>query len=249
MIDLEVAIPSYYRPYKLKTSTLVLLEGIPIKHIKIYVENDEQYNIYRACLGENYTIIITNTKGIGEKRNFIKKHTKAKYLLQIDDDIVAIKNKLGEALSGKEVYDLILMGFKECEEHGFRLWGICGFSNYFFFNNTITTNLKFICGNFHGTIMDDNPIFTPINTLEDYYNTCSHFLEDGGVLRLNGYGTKTNFAVEKGGLQSFLTKQQRKDEESENAKIILDTFGNKMVKIIKKERGDDIRLNYRFKLL
>jgi len=249
MIDLEVAIPSYYRPYKLKTSTLVLLKEVPIKHIKIYVENDEQYNIYRACLGENYTIIITNTKGIGEKRNFIKKHTKAKYLLQIDDDIVAIKNKLKHTLTTKEVYDLILMGFKECCEQGFRLWGICGFTNYFYLTNTISKNLKFICGNFHGTIMNDRPIFTPINTLEDYYNTCSHFLEDGGVIRLNSYGTETNCLEEKGGLQSFLTKQQRKDEESKNANIILEVFSNKMVKIIKKNKGDDILLNFKFRLL
>jgi len=245
-MDLEIAIPSYNRPYKLKSTTLNLLASIPTEYIKIYVEDEEQYLIYREALGWTYDLIITNTEGIGQKRNYIKENTPAKYLFQIDDDIYAIKEWNGISLSSEAIYELIKEGFKECEEHGLRLWGICAYANYFFMKNKNSTNLKFICGNFHGTIMTGEKILTPINTLEDYFNTCEHYLSDGGVLRLNGYGTKTKFASESGGLQSFLTTQQRQDEEVKNAFYLLNKFGKEMLRIIKKQRGLDIRLNHRF---
>ena len=146
---LEIAIPTFDRPHKLNNTTLKLLEAVPKEIIKIYVENKEQYLLYNQHLDVNYTIIITNTKGIGEKRNWIKENTKAKYLFQIDDDIYAIKESNGISLSSEAIYELINDGFKECEERGLRLWGICGYCNYFYMNPTITTNLKFIIGNFH----------------------------------------------------------------------------------------------------
>ena len=242
-MDIEIAIPTYNRVSILQHKTLPLLEAIPKQYIKIYVEDQDQFNIYKHTLPD-YDIIITNTVGIGEKRNYIKKNTTAKYLLQIDDDIQAIKDWNGIALSPENIYDLIKKGFKECEEAHLHLWGICCYYNPFFLHNTTSTNLKFICGGFHG-IITDKIIETEINTFEDYFNTCSYFKSDGGVLRFNGYGLKTKTFTEKGGLQYLLPLDERNKEEEKNAKILRSRFG-KMLSIINKKNRIDIRLNHKY---
>jgi glycosyltransferase involved in cell wall biosynthesis len=243
-MDIEIAIPTYNRVSILQKKTLPLLEAIPKEFIKIYVEDEEQYFIYKKELDNDYQIVITNTKGIGEKRNWIKNHTKAKYLLQIDDDIESIKEWNGISLSPDNIYNLIKEGFKECEKHGLHLWGICCFFNPFFLRNNTSTNLKFICGGFHG-IITDKIIYSTINTFEDYYNTCAYFESDGGVLRKNGYGLKTKTFKEKGGLQDLLPNNERTKEEENNAIILKNRFG-KMISVIKKKDRTDLRLNHKY---
>ena len=63
-MSIEIAIPTYNRVSILQKKTLPLLETIPKEFIKIYVEDEEQYFIYQKELGNDYQIIITNTKGI-----------------------------------------------------------------------------------------------------------------------------------------------------------------------------------------
>ncbi len=245
--DLEIAIPTYNRPEILQKNTMKLLECIPEEYIKIYVEDKEQESLYNNY-GRKGQWVLTNTKGIGAKRNFIKQHSKSRWLMMIDDDIKAIIEHNGIALSSENVFDLIIQGFQECEARNHRLWGICPYDNAYYLQNNISDNLKFICGNFHGTINTD-PILTPINTFEDYYNTCMYFLADGGVTRLNGYGTRTGFAKTKGGLQTFFkTPEERCNDESSNADMLVGMFDKKMLRKVKKKRGIDIRLNYRFKI-
>mgnify|MGYP003141973507 CR=1 FL=1 len=245
--DLEIAIPTYNRPDILGKKTLKLLEEVPKEYIKIYVEDEEQASLY-SNYGEKDQLILTHTKGIGEKRNFIKQHSKSRWLMQIDDDLSDIVDFNGIALSSKKIFDIIIDGFKEAERQNLRLWGIAPFCNSFYLKNLSSNNLKFICGNFHGTI-NSNPIMTPINTFEDYYNTCMYFLEDGGVLRYNGFGTRTGFAKTKGGLQSFFEESKdRTNEEMINADILIGMFGKKMLRKVIKKRGVDLRLNHHFKL-
>lgn len=245
--DLHIAIPTYNRPQILIDKTLSLLSSVPKEYITIYVEDDEQEELYKSVV-KRFKIIKTYTNGIGEKRNKIKKINKAKWLFQIDDDISDIIDFNNNKLSPKQVWDLIIKGFEECNKiPNCRLWGIAGFCNHFFLKDTITTNLKFICGNFHGTIIDDNRdiILTPIDLMEDYFNTLEHFKQDKVVLRINGYGTKTKFFKEEGGLQSFYMSDERINKEKENAIWLKKNYG-RMCRIIEKKRGYDLRLNYRF---
>lgn len=242
--NLEIAIPSYNRPSLLLTKTLKLLSDIPKEYIKIYLEDESQLELYKEI--EGYEFVLTHTKGIGNKRNFIKKHTNKEWLFQIDDDITAIIDYDKHQLTSREVFDVIIRGFQETEKVGLRLWGINPYDNSFFMKPTISTHLKFICGNFHGIIMKNTLILSTINTFEDYYITCTHFIEDGGVLRLNAFGTRTNFATNKGGLQSFFEVGERVKEERMNASILQNLFPFGMIKQYEKKRGIDIRLNSHF---
>ena len=208
-MELEIAIPTYFRAETLALKTMPLLSAFDKDIIVLYVEDEIQKNVYNQIFNNEYKIIVTNTSGIGEKRNFIKKHTKARWLLQVDDDLRSIITE-DKTLTPEEIKDLVYRGFEE-------------------------------------TVMVGEPVLTPIDCFEDYWNTIDHFVKDGGVIRFNHCGAKSVITTGKGGLQSRYTKEARLANEVQNCKIILDHFGNDALKIIVKSRGYDIRLNYRYK--
>ena len=244
-MELEIAIPTYFRAETLALKTMPLLSAFDKDIIVLYVEDEIQKNVYNQIFNNEYKIIVTNTSGIGEKRNFIKKHTKARWLLQVDDDLRSIITE-DRTLTPEEIKDLVYQGFEETEKANLRLWSIAPFSNHFYFRDTMSKSLKFCRGYFFGTVMEGEPVLTPIDCFEDYWNTIDHFVKDGGVIRFNHCGAKSVITTGKGGLQSRYTKEARLANEVQNCKIILDHFGNDALKIIVKSRGYDIRLNYRY---
>jgi hypothetical protein len=249
MENLEIAIPSFRRPEQLFNMTLKLINYELKPNVIIYLNDEHDYFIYKNYFGnyfDDYKWVITNTIGIGNKRNFIKQNTTKKYLMMIDDDIKGIIDNNNCYYHDEMVKDLIINGFKECEEKNLHLWGVCCYSNSFYLKPTISTNLKFICGGFQG-IITTLKIETPIDTFEDYFNTCAYFEADNGVLRYNYIGLKTNTFKEKGGLQSLYSAEERCEQENKNAFILKNRFGN-MLSVINKKRGFDIRLNSRFKI-
>ena len=250
--NLEIAIPTSNRPLICRIRTLQLFRELK-QYIVLYVESEEQKQLY---LNEDptyaqYRFVITKTQGIGAKRNFIKQHTPKKWLLQVDDDIEQIQklndwSNFVQPLKPEELEDFITSCFMTCIGNNAKLWGINGYTNYYYFKRTISTNLKFICGNFHGTIMEGNPVLTPINTMEDYYNTMEHFRRDGKVVRFNDYGTQTRFGANPGGLQTLLPGDERLEEEEQNINFLVSNF-KKMCWRVQKKRGADLRLNPHFK--
>ncbi len=247
-MDLEIAIPTYNRDLSIKTKTLRLLEKFNKTQIKIYVEDLDQFEEYRkTCIG--YDIIITNTTGIIEKRNYIMKNTKAKYLLMLDDDIINIRNINGINITSNELRDLILLGFKTTEDNNARIWGICPYNNNYFFKDIMTTNLKFIIGCFMGIIIKDNrPIMIPdeLSVLEDYYLSIKYFIEDGKVIRFNQYGIQQKYFTGVGGLQSLYNKEERIKEQNRCINFIKNNYP-KYCCIVKKKDCLDFRLNHRAK--
>lgn len=248
--QLEIAIPTYKRSHCLRTKTLAMFPPELKQYIKIYMNDEEDLENYKTVFGDefnDYQWCNTRSNSIGFKRNYIKTLCKKKYLLQVDDDIAGLIG-LGESkvMCPQRVAGTILRGFTHCERENLHLWGICPYHNSFYMKHHNSTNLKFICGGFHGTILT-KVITTPINAFEDYYNTLNYFKSDGGVLRLNDVGLKTKLFTNAGGLQSLLGVEGRKKEEEENADEIIEEFGEKMVRKVYKKRGVDLRLNHCYK--
>ena len=246
-MSLEIAIPTYNRDLSIKTKTLKLLNKFNKTQIKIYVEDLDQYEEYRKTC--DYDIIITQTEGIVEKRNYIMENTDAKYLLMLDDDIENIKNIEGNNITSDELKDLILLGFKTTEDSNARLWGINGYSNNYFFKDQYSINLKFIIGCFCGIIINDNkPILIPedLSVLEDYYLSIKYFQEDGKVIRFNQYGIQQKYFTGVGGLQSYYSKDERVAEQNRCITYIHQRFPS-YCSIIKKKDCLDFRLNHRAK--
>jgi len=253
----RVAIPSFKRVDILKEKTLKLLEkyNIDFNIIDLFLENENQFDIYYEALECNLkyhdiNIIITDTEGIGAKRNFIRnyyrEYTDQENILCIDDDIEKI------FIMDKEIQDLksfINKSFIITREKGLNIWGVSAYHNPFFMKDNITTNLKYICGAFFGLVIDRKKeiLQTGFNHYEDFEFTILHFIRDNGVVRFNNIAIKTKYFGEGGINESYGGRENRKKDMKEAGFRFLDKY-KKYCRLIQKNYGYDIRLNYRAKV-
>ena len=246
----RIAIPTYDRLNKLLETTLPLLKkhNIPLNRIDIFVENEDQYDLYTEHI-QNIKFIITNTEGIGEKRNFIRHYYQVKhltkYFIQIDDDVEDICDM------DKSVDDLnsfIRFAFQETEDRGLNLWGVSNYSNTFFMSRTITTTLKTIAGAFQGVIVDCRkcPLETDFNHGEDVDFTIQHFMRDDGVVRFNNINLKTKYLCNGGINTSYGGLDNRQQDMIMAADRMKEQYGD-MVRIDQNKWGVNVRLNHFYK--
>ena len=71
---MKIVIPTFKRELILKNKTLKLLENHHISpfFVDIIVESKTAKEDYQKVIGFDYNIIVSNTNGICEKRNFIR---------------------------------------------------------------------------------------------------------------------------------------------------------------------------------
>lgn len=246
MKTIEIAIPSYNRQYTLGAKTLKLLCEFPDSYIKIYVENAEQFDEYIKYYSR-YSIIITNTTGIIQKRNYIFKNTTATYLLMLDDDLSNVKDIKGKILSPFDIKRLIYDGFETCDKEEARVWGINPYNNNFYFKNNYSKNLKFIIGAWFGLIIKNNtPLLIPesLTLLEDYYLCIKYFIEDKKIIRFNQYGITQKYFSGVGGIQSLYSNEERIEQQNINVKMLQESYPEHC-SIITKKNCLDLRLNHR----
>ena len=257
----EVAIPSFNRPKLIKDKTLKLLGrlGIPNKPIKIFVGSQEQKKLYEKELGTSYVIIVTFSKGIMEKRNFLetyyREQTVFDRVLYCDDDLedILILNKKNPKVCdsiNKERFDsYISQIFDFTEYHGLSIFGVSSLHNPFYMSYNTTTNLKYISGAFKGQIIRRNrhEIHATISHFEDYQFACEFFLRDGGVVRSNHISIKTKYFIETGGIcESMGGLAARKASMIPNSQYMVERYGP-MVKVVDKKWGPELKLNYKYK--
>ena len=246
-MNYRIAIPTYCRPEDIKNKTLSLLEkhNISFNIIDIFVENQEQYNLYADVIDE-IKIIITDTQGIGAKRNFIRRYyrnfMKHKYVLMIDDDVEDICDVDGQL---NDLNHFIKCGFRACEDRGLNLWGISNHGNTYFMKSGVSTNLKIIAGAWQGIIIDNKKeiLQTYFDHFEDIDFTLKHFHRDGGVLRYNGIYLKTKYLCDGGINMSYGGKTERM-MAAEMDQLKIDWPG--AVKITRNKHGINAQLNWRY---
>jgi len=254
MINYRICIPTYKRPNILIDKTLKLLEHHKIqpKNIDILIADPEEGKQYKLVLPKKYhkCIIYHYQKGIGPVRNFIqgyyKYETKVKYLVSIDDDIDKILDwdKPIDNLD-KFIKDM----FKKTEKEKLCLWGVSAYHNTFFMKQDISTNLKYICGAFNGTIIDRNKhdIYVDTDHIEDFQFSMEYFLRDGGVLRNNGIAIVTKYFGE-GGINASYGGLDNRKKDMQVACLYMKERYCDMCRVIEKAYGFDIRMNSRFKI-
>lgn len=207
-----IAIPSFERSDTLKNCTLRTLENLNTEFpIYIFLSNEQEKVLYEKTLLKNsYTkIIVSNTSGLANKRNFIseymKNFTKYKYIIQLDDDILNIVERIDEknTITIKNFDNFCLEMFELCEKNETILWGVYPLNNPYFMNENIWIGYIYCVGAFFGIIVDDKFDIQLSNTLqEDKERTLKVIMSYGKVIRCNYVGIKTNYWTNKGGMQS-----------------------------------------------
>lgn len=266
MRKLEICVPTYCRAEVFTKNTLSLLMDLSKKNklnpIKLFVENDEQAAEYKKVLkpileGGNLLIDyhITNTKGIGEKRNFMKKtmYNIAKispnplYVLYIDDDIKKFNKKNDTKITPVDLDEIIKKGFKETEDRNLFYWGINNLTNGMFLKHEVSTTLKYNQGGFVGEIITDNLECpqTEIDHYEDFDFNIQYYLRDKGVVRLNDYCLTTKPWRDGGINESLGGLKARKATMDDNAKYLIEKYGTDLLTIKERKWGKEPYLNWR----
>lgn len=254
---MRFVIASFNRSEMIKEKTLGMLHNynVPEDMIDIIVENEALKEKYNSSLNGKYNIIVSKTKGLGEKRNFVRWYyryeTDETELIQLDDDIEEIKDAINPN------FDLLTFcekAFELSKKSGACFWGISDFSNIFYIKNSkpLTTTLKLICGGVSGLVIDRNkdPIYGDCDSYEDLQFTCEHFLRDGLILRFNHVYMKTKLFIKEGGMVEDMTESGRIKDAEITGNYIYDRY-SPMVRwketIKNKHFKRILKMNSRFK--
>lgn len=251
----RIAIPSFQRPNIFKNRALNCIKSynIPLSIIDLFLENEEQYDLYHKELGNEMNefgnVILTKTEGVGAKRNAIRKyyHDKKKLInvVQMDDDVESFNDMEGKLL---DLHQFIHDAFVYTGEQKLNLWGIISHDNKFYKKHSVTTNLKYVPGVFYGLIIDPEKelLQTNYNHYEDMWFNVMHFIRDKGIIRYNYVNAKSKY-FEKGGIEASYGGIENRKKDMEVASIrFVDEFRGLCTRKINKW-GWSINLNFRAK--
>jgi hypothetical protein len=200
-----VAIPTYHRSNTIVHKSLKTLQegGVPAGRIVLFVANREEEALYKAAIPNGR--IVVGVPGIAKQRTFIREYFPVgQRVVSIDDDVEGLFRKKGPKglLKIKDVDAFFKAAFGTLEKEGLYLWGVYPVRNPFFMKDGVSTGLKFIIGALHGYIVrHDKDIIPSVDSegKEDYEQSILYYKKDGGVVRFNDVGIKTQFLA-KGGL-------------------------------------------------
>ncbi len=202
-MNFRICIPTYNRPDVLQNKTLKMLLDYKVDKTKIdlFVESRYQYNLYKPILAYVSNVIITNTKNIGQKHNYIRNYYRNKKLnyVSIDDDVSKINSLHNELFNFNMMCNI---AFESCKLNKMSLWGISIYNNNFYKSYEITKHLKKINGVLHGVYyMENQPLIkTDFNFHSDIDFCLQSYIQDKGVIVLNYISEETEY-YGKGGIQ------------------------------------------------
>lgn len=215
--DYIIVIPSYNRVELIQSKTLKLLKhhGIDPARIKIFVANQEQYELYKSKIPAGlYSEIIVGVIGLKNQRNFIMDYyPEGQMIVQMDDDLEKIVELVDPTSMARkstrrmgEIADLdgfIKRAFRMCRDRGIYLWGVYPLANARFMSPKTTTDLRFIVGPMWGIINRHRAeLKATIDEKENAERTLQYYTLDGAVLRFNNVGIETRYYTNKGGMQN-----------------------------------------------
>ena len=214
MINYIVAIPSSNRAYILKQRTLTFLRNNSIDNFKIhiFVAKDE-LEIYRDALRENKykgIKIVEGLKGCKQNRMAISSYFPEETpILSLDDDVKNIMDINGCPI--KSLHYLVSDSINFMMSNNIKMMGILPTKNAFFMKNHISTDLKFIIGQFRVFFNKKYCENRQYNLLEDFETTLNYY-KYGGTARWECYGIDADYNKLSGGIKEQRTDDKKREE-------------------------------------
>ena len=215
-MEYKIAVPSYKRANTVKEKTLALFTRHKINPelVTIFVANEEEYKVYSETLKDTpYNNIVIGEVGMGAIRRFIQKYyPEGTRVMNFDDDLSECLQKIDDKIMLPVVdleQDVIIRGFKACEEHGANLFGIYAAANPMFMKKRIAVGLYYCIGSCWGLITrHDEDLSVQLDDKEDFERTLQHYVKDGKVVRLDDITVKSKYYTEDGGMQVTRTNDR-----------------------------------------
>jgi hypothetical protein len=234
IMEYKICIPTYRRSNVIKEFAFKWLDIYKIDYniVYLFVSDKIDYDDYKEKY-PNMNIILTNTKNIGEKRNFIRNYfDEGEYIVSLDDSFCGLSKK---EMNGYKLNDVL--NFDELCRYSYNLmvemktkiWGINDIQNSLWMKNDISFKNGLIFGKCYGFINDKNDfLFTtcPNGLAEDCEISIRHYILFGSLIRHMDICLKKNLVGKiKGGIQSRMSSGDRLIESRKAHEYVADLFG------------------------
>lgn len=241
-----IAIPSHARPDQLQSKTLALLKKHHIPMDSVYVfASPTSMSDYRPIAQEWGFFLVETGPSILEARNhIIQFFPDGMAVVEMDDDIEDVKTTLkGEP--GKSVDDLTSV-FKESFTllGGRGLWGLNAQDNAFFGSGRDQFGLRSIINSCLG-YYNDRSIVLSVPQKADFQRCILFYLHGRPILKRGGYGIKTKYWSNKGGLHDRYGMARRREIQAESAHALYSKYPGLVYERIRKDGMVDIRFRSR----
>jgi len=201
----RIAIPTYDRYSEFKTLNYLKCNNVPNGMIDIFVANEEQLELYKFHIGENYHFIV-GVLGLVPQRNFISNYYDEDQLyISMDDDIEDLIHK-DNKLFLEWTYDCI----NYMKENNIGILGINPSVNPFYFEqrkqeNSFKKGHYLIIGCFQILINHKDLLLNYLT--EDWERSVLYDIKYGVTGRYNDILIKTKYFHKRGGLSSQRTRE------------------------------------------
>ena len=238
-----IAIPSHKRPEMLQSTTLNLLKKNKISMKKVYIfVSPESYQDYIPIKNKwNFNLIEADNSSILKTRNNIIDYFKeGQNIIEMDDDVedieVTVKGKKNKSVTDlKELFD---ESFQMIAYGG--LFGFNANTNNFFASGIDKYGLYSIINSCLG-YKNDKRIKLTVAEKEDFERCILFYELNLPILKRTGYGIKTNYWKNKGGIQGHYDFKKRIEVQKESAEQLLKKYPWAARKQVRKNGIVDLR--------
>ena len=201
--DTVFCIPSYKRFERQDTLSLLLSLGVDISDIYLFVQTEEDRELYMRYVG-NCNLIYAAADSLPKTRNnILNAISKEKNVVMLDDDISAIQTgakgrKLQTINSQEQFFEVINRMYDLTKALGGKMWGFYPICDSFFMSDTLDTKkpVNTILGFPKGFDLRFDEKFIAKEDIE----LCGRILGSGGsIIRCNNIGFKAKHRTNKGG--------------------------------------------------
>ena len=238
-----IAIPSHKRPEMLQSTTLNLLKKHKISMKKVYIfVSPESYQDYIPIKNKwNFNLIEADNSSILKTRNNIIDYFKeGQNIIEMDDDVedieVTVKGKKNKPVENlkklfNESFDIITSG---------GLFGFNANTNNFFASGIDKYGLYSIINSCLG-YKNNKKIKLTVAEKEDFERCILFYELNLPILKRTGYGIKTNYWKNKGGIQGHYDFKKRIEVQKESAEQLLKKYPWATRKQVRKNGIVDLR--------
>ena len=240
-----VAVASHKRPDMLQSKTLNLLKKHNISMEKVYIfVSHESYHDYIPIKNKwNFNLIEGDNSSILKTRNNIINYFKeGQNIIEMDDDVedieVTVKGKKNKPV--KDLKELFNESFNMIASGG--LFGFNANTNNFFAGGTDKYGLYSIINSCLG-YKNNKAIKLTVAEKEDFERCILFYELNLPILKRTGYGIKTNYWKNKGGIQGHYNFKKRIEVQKQSAEQLLEKYPWAGRKQVRKNGIVDLRFN------
>ena len=220
-----VAIASHKRGKQLQEKTLSLLDKHRIDFDYVFVFcSSESYDEYEEISKEwGFNLVLSKNSIMDTRNHIIDFFEEGTRVIEMDDDVEDILH-IKKGMKSKPVKKLKGL-FEECfdmlDDNG--LWGFNANTNSFFSDGADKWGLYSIINSCLGYI-NDKRIKMTVSEKEDFERCIQMYKLGLNILKRSGYGIKTKYWTNKGGIQDRYGKEKRIEVQRQSAENIMKKY-------------------------